>query len=48
MAQRSHKVENITRKQGRLWIVNRKGLKVGPARPSQNQVFDSPFTASQQ
>ena len=30
-------VEKITRKQGRLWIVNREGLKVGLVRPFQSK-----------
>ena len=48
MPQRSPKVEKITRKQGRFWIVNHKGLKVGPAQPSQSKVFDLLVATSQQ
>ena len=37
MSQRSPQVEKITRKQGRLWIVDREGLKVGLVRPFQSK-----------
>ena len=37
MPQTSPQVEKIIRKQGRLWIVDREGLKVGPARPFQSK-----------
>ena len=37
MPQRSPQVEKITRKQSRLWIVDREGLKVGPAQPFQSK-----------